>query len=197
MSPASVSHLGNFLTTFLSLQAGAVAWTQNAYLFEQVGPQPKKRQNKKSFKPNKPNSLKSPLKKISILFLGLTLKSGFLKGKQDVLPIGFHNIVSHFFRKLISCAGFGVFISCAVYTLRQHQQLISFISSPKEYTARVLCLTELNFYFNLQQSLEITTSSSLEAPFIVYKATALVPFCSSCVLTLLSSLKSGIFPVSS
>lgn len=46
MSPASVSHLGNFLINFLSLQAGAVAWTQNAYLFEQVGPQPKKDRTK-------------------------------------------------------------------------------------------------------------------------------------------------------
>lgn len=156
-----------------------------------------KKTEQKSFKPNRPNSLKSPLKKILILFLGLTLKSGFLKRKQDVLPISSHNIVTHFFRKLISCAGFGVFISCAVYTLRQHQQLISFISSPKEYTACALCLTELNFYFNLQQSLEITTSSSLEHPFIVYKATALIPFCSSCVLTLLFSLKLCIFPVSS
>lgn len=51
-------------------------------------------------------------------------------------------------------------------------QTKTFLSSPKEYTARVLCLRELNFYSYLQQSLDITTFSSLEIPSMIYQAIA-------------------------
>lgn len=111
MSPAFVSHLGNFLITFPSLQAGAVALTQNAYLFEQVGPQPNKDRTK--IFQTKQTKFPEISIKIFILFLGLILESGFLEGKHKVLPIGSHTIVTHFCRKLTSCTGFRVRTSCA------------------------------------------------------------------------------------
>lgn len=157
----------------------AVAWIQNAYLFEQVGPQPNKENKNLQTKQTKSPEISI---KIFILLLGLTLKSGFLKGNHEVL-IGPHNIVTHFCRKSISGTSF------RVYRLRQHQQLISFISSLMEYTACALCLIELTLYFYLQQSLEINTFSSLEISFIFYEATALTHFCSSHVLDLLLSLR--------
>lgn len=71
--------------------------TQNAYLFEQVALQPNK-DNTKILQTNQTNFPETSIK-LSILFLGLTMQLGFLEGKQEVLPIGLHDIATHFCRK--------------------------------------------------------------------------------------------------
>jgi len=66
------------------LWAEVAGRTQNAYLFEQVALQPNK-DNTKILQTNQTNFPESSVK-VSILFLGLTVESGFLEGKQEVLP---------------------------------------------------------------------------------------------------------------